>query len=151
MVSLRRVLVASVGLLLASPLFIFAFPLVKTIRTADRVRLELKACGTKADEVDYETRTDKAIIRPRALGGQGAGLRTRPTMMGIGSKVSWPSTAVEGRESRQQLFLLCASTGAHYFCSSTDNYSVLQLEVEAGKTYYCSSMCGWARKNSTAS
>jgi hypothetical protein len=33
-------------------------------------------------------------------------------------------------------FYFALQPGAHYFCSSTDNYSVLQLEVEAGKTYY---------------
>jgi len=79
MVSLRRVLVASVGSLAGIAAFYFCpSRWSRRFAPADRVRFGTEGlAATKADEVDYETRTDKGDHpTPRALGGQGAGLRS---------------------------------------------------------------------------
>jgi len=139
MVSLRRVLVASVGLLLASPLFIFALPAGQDdSHPPTAYDLELKACGTKADEVDYEPRTDKGDHpTPEPSADKALVYVLRPTMMGhrFQSKLAVDG-GWKGVNRGNNYFYFALQPGAHYFCSSTDNYSVLQLEVEAGKTYY---------------
>ena len=103
---------------------------------AKRKELELKACGSK--EVKYSARTDKKQHPvPEASADRALVFVIRPTMWG--NKVQ-TKLAVDGQwvgvNRGDNYFFFTLDPGEHYFCSDSENRSVLTLNVEAGKTYY---------------
>ncbi len=137
MIPLRKLLAAAVGLLVVLPLFAFA-DYQDDSGQPTSYDLELRACGTKANEVDYETRTDKGDHpTPQPPADKALIYILRPSMMGhkFQSKL-----AVDGEwkgvNRGNNYFYFTLEPGVHHFCSATETYSVLKLEVEAGKTYY---------------
>ncbi len=99
---------------------------------------ELKACGAGDNEVNYAAETDK---KTHPLGVQTADKALiyvlRPTMMG--NKIQ-TKLAVDGEwkgvNRGDNYFFFTLAPGKHYFCSRSENRSVVVLQVEAGKTYY---------------
>lgn len=98
--------------------------------------LEAKGCGPK--DVDHWTKTDKnqhplgKVLPDKALI-----YVIRPTMMGnkVQSKLAVDGKIV-GINRGDNYFFFTLEPGEHYFCSQSENRSVLPLKVEAGKTYY---------------
>lgn len=98
--------------------------------------LTAKACGTV--EVNYDHDTDKDqhptpeptadqalvyIVRPTGYGG---GIQSKVAVDGV-----W-----RGVNKGKNYFFFTLEPGEHFFCSKSENRSVMALTVEAGKTYY---------------
>ncbi len=103
---------------------------------ATRKELELKACGSK--EIKYSARTDKKQHPvPEAPADKALVFVIRPTMWG--NKIQ-TKLAVDGQwmgvNRGDNYFFFTLDPGEHYFCSDSENRSVVTLNVEAGKTYY---------------
>jgi hypothetical protein len=101
-----------------------------------RKELELKACGPR--EVKYSARTDKKQHPvPEAPPDKALIFVIRPTMWG--NKIQ-TKLAVDGQwmgvNRGNNYFFFTLDPGEHYFCSDSENRSLLTLNVEAGKTYY---------------
>jgi len=111
-------LVASVGLLLASPLFIFALPAGQDdSHPPTAYDLELKACGTKGRRSRLrDSYRQGRSSDPRALGGQALVYVLRPTMMGhrFQSKLAVDG-GWKGVNRGNNYFYFCASTGGALF------------------------------------
>ena len=98
--------------------------------------LEKKACG--AEEVKYKAGTDKKQHPvPEAPADKALVFVIRPTLWG--NKIQ-TKLAVDGQwkgvNRGNNYFFFTLDPGEHYFCSDSENRSVLALNVEAGKTYY---------------
>jgi hypothetical protein len=103
---------------------------------ARRKELELKACGSK--EIKYSTKTDKKQHPvPEPPADKALIFVIRPTMWG--NKVQ-TKLAVDGEwmgvNRGDNYFFFTLDPGEHYFCSDSENRSLVTLKVEAGKTYY---------------
>jgi hypothetical protein len=101
-----------------------------------RKALELKACGSK--EIKYSANTDKKQHPvPEPPADKALIFVIRPTMWG--NKVQ-TKLAVDGQwvgvNRGDNYFFLTLDPGEHYFCSDSENRSIITLNVEAGKTYY---------------
>ena len=98
--------------------------------------LELKACGES--EVNFSAKTDKKQ-HPRAepQADKAIVYVIRPTSMGnkVQSKLALDGKWL-GSNRGNNYFYFTADPGDHYFCSKAENRSVLQVNLEAGKTYY---------------
>jgi len=98
--------------------------------------LEAKGCGPK--DVDHWTKTDKSqhplgeVPKDKALV-----YVIRPTMGG--NKVQ-SKLGVDGKwagiNRGNNYFFFTLAPGEHFFCSQSENRSVVSLKVEPGKTYY---------------
>ncbi len=101
----------------------------------DRSAIAAKACGPK---VKHTVRTDKSqqpaaeapgdkalvyVVRPTKYGGK---IQTKLAVDG-----EW-----KGVNRGNNYFFFTLEPGTHYFCSQSENHSVLALTVEAGKVYY---------------
>jgi hypothetical protein len=100
--------------------------------------VELKACGPKEKEVNYKADTDKSKHpAPEQPADKALIYVIRPSM--IGNKVQ-SKLAVDGEwkgtNRGENYFYFMLDPGEHYFCSAAENYSVLKVDVAAGKTYY---------------
>lgn len=98
--------------------------------------LEQRACGTK--EVKYKADTDKKQHPvPEAPPDKALIFVVRPTLWG--NKIQ-TKLAVDGEwkgvNRGNNYFFFTLDPGEHYFCSDSENRSVVALNVEAGKTYY---------------
>jgi hypothetical protein len=103
---------------------------------AKRKELERKACGSQ--EVNFSVRTDKKQHPvPETPTDKALIFVVRPTMMGnkIQSKLAVDGKWI-GANRGDNYFFLTLEPGEHYFCSKSENQSLLVLKVEAGKTYY---------------
>lgn len=105
---------------------------------ANNKELELKACGPgdkeahnvagtdKTKHPTAEPTADKAIIyvlQPVLMGNK---IQTKLAVDGV-----W-----KGVNRGDNYFFFTLDPGEHYFCSKSENDSLLTLKVEAGKTYY---------------
>jgi uncharacterized protein DUF2846 len=100
--------------------------------------LQLKACGPKESEVNYKPAVDKKQHPTQEQNSDKAVIYVlRPSMVGMAVQTK---LAVDGDwkgENRgNNYFYFTLDPGEHYFCSVAENHSLLQLNVEAGKTYY---------------
>lgn len=124
--------------------FVFGFSGVLTPRLeavvpagqADAV--ELKACGPKEKEAQFDSDTDKKNHpTPEPPAGSALIYVLRPTMSG---NTMQTTLAVDGEwkgvNRGNNYFFFSLLPGEHYVCSKAENRSVLTLKVEAGKTYY---------------
>lgn len=98
--------------------------------------LEKRACGTR--EIKYKADTDKKQHPvPEAPTDKALVFVIRPTMWG--NKIQ-TKLAVDGEwkgvNRGNNYFFFTLDPGEHYFCSDSENRSVVALNVEAGKTYY---------------
>jgi hypothetical protein len=99
-------------------------------------RLRQLACGP--EHVEHQVKTDKSpqtlpeqptdraliyVIRPTHYGG------LYQTKLAVDGK--WV-----GSNKMNNYFYIKLDPGPHYFCSQSDNHSLLSMIVEAGKTYY---------------
>jgi hypothetical protein len=125
----------ALALMLAAPAFSQKEDETQTASYKER---ELRACGTKDKEVNYDAATDKAQ-HPTGTQATDAALVyvIRSTM--YGNKVQ-TKLAVDGEwkgvNRGNNYFFFPLEPGEHYFCSKAENRSILVLTVEAGKTYY---------------
>lgn len=102
----------------------------------EKKALEAKGCGPK--DADHWTKTDKSqhplgevskdkaliyVIRPTKAGGK------VQSKLGVDGK--WV-----GINRGNNYFFFTLGPGEHFFCSQSENRSVVSLKVEAGKTYY---------------
>ncbi|MGB9457558.1 MAG: DUF2846 domain-containing protein [Bryobacteraceae bacterium] len=100
--------------------------------------LELKACGPSDREVRFTAGTDKTK-HPTAAPAPDKTIiyMLRPSL--IGNKIQ-TKVAVDGQwkgvNRGDNYFFFTLDPGEHYFCSQSENHSLLTLKVEAGKTYY---------------
>ena len=99
---------------------------------------ELKACGAKDKEVKYSVDTDKSQHpTPEQPADKALIYVLRPAMMGMAIQTK---LAVDGDwkgvNRANNYFFFTLDPGEHYFCSASENHSILKLKVEAGKTYY---------------
>ena len=93
--------------------------------------LELKACGTKEKEVNFQAGTDKAQHpAPEQPTDKALVYVIRPSMMGnkIQSKLAVDGDW-KGTNRGDNYFFFTLDAGEHYFCSEAENRSVLKLEV----------------------
>jgi len=100
--------------------------------------IELKACGPKEKEVNYQADTDKKQHpTPEPPADKAVIYVIRPSMMGnkIQSKLAVDGEW-KGTNRGNNYFSFTLDPGEHYFCSLAENHSVLKLDVAAGKTYY---------------
>jgi len=100
--------------------------------------LEIKACGPHEKEVNYSSDTDKSKHpTPEQPSDKALIYVLRPSMMG--NKIQ-TKLAVDGDwkgvNRGNNYFFITLDPGEHYFCSESENHSVMKLNVEAGKTYY---------------
>jgi len=137
MILLLRRVVATVGLLSLFSLFVLADD-QENLDQPTAKQLQMKACGSKEDELDYETRTDKSDHpTPPAPTDKALVYVLRPSMFGnrVQSKL-----AVDGEwkgvNRGNNYFYFTLEPAEHLFCSVAENHSVLKLKVEAGQTYY---------------
>jgi len=99
---------------------------------------ELRACGPGEKEVKYVADTDKTQ-HPTGKPTADTALVyiIRSTMWG--NKVQ-TKLAVDGEwkgvNRGNNYFFFTLPPGEHYFCSQSENRSIVVLNVEAGKTYY---------------
>lgn len=98
--------------------------------------LEKKACGV--GEIKYKADTDKKQHPvPEAPPDKALVFVIRPTLWG--NKIQ-TKLAVDGEwkgvNRGNNYFFFTLDPGEHYFCSDSENRSVVALNVEAGKTYY---------------
>lgn len=99
---------------------------------------ELKACGPKEKEVKYVADTDKKTHPTGTPAADTALIYViRSTMYGNKNQTK---LAVDGEwkgvNRGNNYFFFTLNPGEHYFCSWSENRSILVLTVEAGKTYY---------------
>jgi len=99
---------------------------------------ELKACGAQDKEVKYSVETDKSQHpTPDQPADKALIYVLRPAMMGMAIQTR---LAVDGDwkgvNRANNYFFFTLDPGDHYFCSASENHSVMKLKVEAGKTYY---------------
>ena len=99
---------------------------------------ELKACGPKEKEVKYSADTDKSQHPTGTPAADTALIYViRSTMFGNKNQTK---LAVDGEwkgvNRGNNYFFFTLKAGEHYFCSQSENRSILVLTVEAGKTYY---------------
>lgn len=100
--------------------------------------IELKACGSGGDEVNFSQKTDKG---DHTMGVQSPDKALiyiiRDTMLGMAIQTK---LAVDGQwvgvNKGNNYFFISVTPGKHYFCSRAENHSAMALTVEAGKTYY---------------
>jgi len=100
--------------------------------------LELKACGPKENEVDYNAATDKKQHpTPEQPSDKALIYVLRPSMIGmaIQSKLAVDGDW-KGVNRGNNYFYFTVDPGEHFFCSVAENRSLLKLNVEAGKTYF---------------
>lgn len=102
--------------------------------------LELKACGPPEKTVNYSEKTDESQHpgpQPQPAPGKALVYVMRPTMIGM---LYQTKLAVDGDwkgvNKGDSYFYFQLDPGPHAFCSIAENVSILQLTVEAGKTYY---------------
>ncbi len=100
--------------------------------------IELKACGPSNKEARFSAGTDKTKHPTAAPAPNQAIIYVlRPTLMG--NKIQ-TKLAVDGQwkgvNRGDNYFFFTLDPGEHYFCSQSENRSLLTLKVEAGKTYY---------------
>jgi Protein of unknown function (DUF2846) len=137
MAPFRWFLAALVFCLFAAPMRLAADD-KKSSEDAFSKELELKACGPKDKEVDYNAATDK---KQRPVPGQPADKALiyvlRPSMIGnaVQSKLAVDGDW-KGVNRGNNYFYFALDPGEHSFCSAAENRSLLTLNLEAGKTYY---------------
>lgn len=100
--------------------------------------LQLKACGPKDSEANYNAGVDKKQHPTEEQPSDKALVYVlRPSMVGMAVQTK---LAVDGDwkgENRgNNYFYFTLDPGEHYFCSVSENHSLLTLNVEGGKTYY---------------
>lgn len=138
--TLRRTICASLVVILITPVLAqepqpAAQESSKTPQDAQK-RLEELACGPVG--VHHRVRTEK---NPQALPEQPPGKALiyviRPTHYGGSDQAK---LAVDGKwvgvNRMMTYFYFTLDAGPHYFCSQSENRSLLSLVVEPGKTYY---------------
>jgi hypothetical protein len=125
-----------------APLYVLALALaganLASAQSSDNHDLELKACGPKDKEVNYSEKADhKQHPLPQPDAGKALVYVLRPTRLGF---VIQTKVAVDGDwkgvNRGDTYFFFQLDPGDHAVCSVAENHSVLQLTVEAGKTYY---------------
>jgi hypothetical protein len=100
--------------------------------------LEMKACGPKEDEPDYEVRTSKDDHpTPNPPVDKALIYVIRPTTYAyrVQSKLAVDSEW-KGVNLAKNYFYFFLSPGEHLFCSVALKRGVLPFRVEAGKAYY---------------
>jgi hypothetical protein len=100
--------------------------------------MKLRACGPMEKEVDFDANTDKKTHpTPKPPTDRALVYVLRPSM--LGNKVQ-TKLAVDGEwkgvNRGNNYFFFTLDPGEHHFCSVAENYSLLSLNVEAGKTYF---------------
>lgn len=107
-------------------------------QTPSNKERELRACGTKDNEVNYVADTDKDQ-HPTGTQDADTALIYVIRSTKYGNKVQ-TKVAVDGEwkgvNRGNNYFFFKLPPGEHYFCSKAENRSILVLTVEAGKTYY---------------
>ena len=111
-----------------------------SVHAADKHDLELRACGPPEKAVDYIEKTDETQHpgpQPQPDPGKALVYVMRPTMIGM---LYQTKLAVDGNwkgvNKGDSYFYFQLDPGPHAFCSVAENVSIVQLTVEAGKTYY---------------
>jgi hypothetical protein len=99
---------------------------------------EIEKLACPAQNVNFDAETDKDTHpTPEPPPDKAMVYVIRPTMMG--NKIQ-TKLAVDGQwvgvNRGNNYFYFPLDPGEHYFCSKSENRSVLAVQVEAGKTYY---------------
>jgi Protein of unknown function (DUF2846) len=133
----RWFLAAALILSFAAPATLVADDQKDSDKAASK-ELELKACGPKDKQVNYNAGTDKGQHpTPEPPADKALVYVLRPSMMGnkVQSKLAVDGDW-KGVNRGNNYFYFTLDPGEHYVCSAAENHSLLKLNVEAGKTYY---------------